>query len=113
MELNNQPQTGTGENICFSLKLTTSRIGNLDRLIHTLLNAMTIHSYIHTYVRTYIYTTILWPVAGVLKNGILEEDRGHKFFSGMFKTQSKATIMQREVFHDDDEEPKDNVQRYV
>ena len=37
-------------NIIFSLQLTTSRIGNLTRLIHTLLYVMTIHTYIHTYV---------------------------------------------------------------
>ena len=34
-------------------------------------------------------------------------------FSGSFNTQSKATKVQREVFHDDDEELKDSVQRYV
>ena len=31
----------------FSVQLTTSRIGNLTRLIHTLLYVMTIHTYIH------------------------------------------------------------------
>ena len=36
-------------NIIFPVQLTTSRIGNLTRLIHTLLYAMTIHTYIHTY----------------------------------------------------------------
>ena len=33
----------------FSVQLTPSRIGNLTRLIHTLLYVMTIHAYIHTY----------------------------------------------------------------
>ena len=33
----------------FPVQLTTSRIGNLTRLIHTLLHVMTIHTYIHTY----------------------------------------------------------------
>ena len=33
-------------NIIFSVQLTTSRIGNLTRLIHTLLYVMTIHTYI-------------------------------------------------------------------
>ena len=37
-------------NIIFPVQLTTSRIGNLTRLIHTLLYVMTIHTYIHTYV---------------------------------------------------------------
>ena len=31
----------------FPVQLTTSRIGNLTRLIHTLLYVMTIHTYIH------------------------------------------------------------------
>ena len=34
-------------NIIFPIQLTTSRIGNLTRLIHTLLYVMTIHTYIH------------------------------------------------------------------
>ena len=33
--------------IIFPVQLTTSRIGNHTRLIHTLLNVMTIHTYIH------------------------------------------------------------------
>ena len=33
------------------VQLTTSRIGNFIRLIHTLLYVMTIHIYIHTYHR--------------------------------------------------------------
>ena len=33
----------------FPVQLTTSRIGNLTRLIHTLLNVMTIHTYIHNF----------------------------------------------------------------
>ena len=35
-------------NILSPVQLTTSRIGNLTRLIHTLLYVMTIHTYIHT-----------------------------------------------------------------
>ena len=34
----------------FPVQLTTSRIGNFTRLIHTLLNAMTIHTDRHTYM---------------------------------------------------------------
>ena len=34
-------------NILFPVQLTTSRTGNLTRLIHTLLYVMTIHRYIH------------------------------------------------------------------
>ena len=39
-------------NIIFPVQLTTSRIGNLTRLIHTLLYVMTIHTYIRTYTVT-------------------------------------------------------------
>ena len=42
-------------NIIFPVQLTTSRIGNLTRLIHSLLYVMTIHTYIHTYIHT------MWP----------------------------------------------------
>ena len=35
-------------NIIFPVQLTTSKVGNLTRLIHTLLYVMTIHTYIHT-----------------------------------------------------------------
>ena len=37
-------------NIIFPVQLTTSRIDNLARLIHTLLYVMTIHTYIRTYI---------------------------------------------------------------
>ena len=37
----------------FPVQLTTSRIGNFTRLIHTLLYVMTIHTCIHTYIHTY------------------------------------------------------------
>ena len=46
---NSQARTGTGK-IIFPVQLTTSRIGNLTRLIHTLLYVMTIQTYIHTYI---------------------------------------------------------------
>ena len=34
--------------LIFTVQLTTSRIGNLTRFIHTLLYVMIIHTYIHT-----------------------------------------------------------------
>ena len=40
---NSQARTGTGEYF-FPVQRTTSRIGNLTRLIHTLLYVMTIHT---------------------------------------------------------------------
>ena len=50
-------------NIVFPVQLTTSRIGNHTRLIHTLLYVMTIHTYIHTllYVTTTTTTTTVVP----------------------------------------------------
>ena len=49
----------------FTLKLTTSRIGNLDRLIQTLLNVMTIHTCMHAYIHTYVHNfTLLIPFSG-------------------------------------------------
>ena len=42
-------------NIIFPVQLTTSRIGNRTRLIHTLLYVMTIHTYIRTYLLLYLY----------------------------------------------------------
>ena len=43
----------------FPVQLTTSRIGNLTRLIHTLLYVMTLHRYIHTYyIDRYIHGPI-------------------------------------------------------
>ena len=42
---------GQGD-LIFPVQLTTSRIGNLTRLIHTLLYVMTIRTYIHTYIHT-------------------------------------------------------------
>ena len=44
------------------VQLTTSRIGNLTRLIHTLLYVMTIlHTYMHTYIHTYIQVSLIPP----------------------------------------------------
>ena len=44
-------------NIIFPVQLTTSRIGNLTRLIHTLAICDD-HTHIHTYIHTYIqYST--------------------------------------------------------
>ena len=45
-------------NIIFHIQLTTSRVCNLTRLIHTLLYVMTIHTYIHTHAFTHIHTYI-------------------------------------------------------
>ena len=52
-------------NIIFPVQLTTSRIGNLTRLIHTLLYVMTIHTYIHTYIAK--RTEVLQELALVYK----------------------------------------------
>ena len=47
-------------NIIFPGQLTTSRIGNLTRLIHTLLYVMTIHTYIHTHRDPNRHKTLAW-----------------------------------------------------
>ena len=46
---------GDREILFFRVQLTTSRIGNLTRSLHTLLYVMTIYTYIYTYIHTYIY----------------------------------------------------------
>ena len=46
---NSQARTGTGKNSCFLVQLTTSRVGNHTRLIHTLLKVLTIHTCICPY----------------------------------------------------------------
>ena len=64
-------------NINFPVQLTTSRIGNLTRLIHTLLYVMTIHTYIHTHpaqcnaahpARGPSYLTIIGNLSGPLSS---------------------------------------------
>ena len=54
----------------FPVQLTTSRIGNLTRLIHTLLYVMTIHTYIiHTHVITLSSTEArIKEITGFAKN---------------------------------------------
>ena len=52
----------------FPVQLTTSRIGNLARLIHTLLYVMTIPTYIHTYRRYFQHAHFI-PIVGVGKRG--------------------------------------------
>ena len=53
-------------NIIFPVRLTTSRIGNLTRLIHTLLYVMTIHTYIHGVLRYFwvVFTVFLVSLHG-------------------------------------------------
>ena len=52
-------------NIIFPVQLTTSRIGNLTRLIHTLLYVMTIHTYIHTHMFTLLRVLSVVLVRGM------------------------------------------------
>ena len=58
----------------FSVQLTTSRIGNLTRLIHTLLYVMTIHTYIQV-----VY--VLVPLS--LRNLVLGYVCGRVFPAGV------------------------------
>ena len=55
---NSQARTGTGKYSFFPVQLTTSRIGNLTRLIYTLLYVMTIHTYMHTVHPFILYSSI-------------------------------------------------------
>ena len=57
-------------NILSPVQLTTSRIGNLTRLIHTLLYVMTIHTYIHTMVSMAINASVQYN-SGFLPDIIL------------------------------------------
>ena len=41
---------GDGKNFIFHVQLTPSRIDNLTRLIHTLLDVMNMHTYIYIYI---------------------------------------------------------------
>ena len=50
---------GDREIFIFPAQLATIRIGNLTRLIHTLLYVMTIHTYIHTYIHTFILNEVI------------------------------------------------------
>ena len=66
---------GQGNNITFPVQLTTSRIGNLTRLIHTLLYVMTIHTYIQrrccykqTKVKCEVINNILLGVYKIVRN---------------------------------------------
>ena len=59
--------------LIFPVQLTTSWIGNLTRLIHTLLYVMTIHAYIHTY--TYKAEELLVHAAAADLRSDMECDR--------------------------------------
>ena len=63
------------EMFIFSVQLTTSRIGNLTRLIYTLLCVMTIHTYTHTYIYTHTPSDVRFfanPASGLLDRKISE-----------------------------------------
>ena len=55
--IDSQARTGTGKNIIFLVQLTTSRIDNHARLIHTLLKVLTIHT---VYSVNSLYSTVLF-----------------------------------------------------
>ena len=56
-------------NIIFPCSPTTSRIGNLTRLIHALLYVMTIHTC--TYIHAYVHTIACTVVYTVVKQSVL------------------------------------------
>ena len=55
-------------NTIFPVQLTTSRIGNLIRLIHTLLYVMTIHTYIHK-LNTHTHTNHAISLVEYIRRG--------------------------------------------
>ena len=59
---------GQGDTIFFPVQLTTCRVGNLTRLIHTLLYVMTIHTYIHTYIHTSLRMDITTEAGALFDN---------------------------------------------
>ena len=63
-----RPTYGNRGIFIFSVQLTTSRIGALTRLIHTLLYVMTIHTYIHTYIHWHRMTRMTGPDCVVMCN---------------------------------------------
>ena len=69
----------------FPVQLTTSRIGNLTRLIHTLLYVMTIHTYIHTLttrqpmVEFYLLTFPRFPLRKREHKSYFGKNRTHDF----------------------------------
>ena len=58
---NSQAQTWTGKYSFFSVQLTTSRIGNLTRLIHALALICDDHTNIHTYI-LYHHSSPAYPI---------------------------------------------------
>ena len=52
---NSQARTGTGKYDFFPVQLTTCRIGNFTRLIHTLAICVTINTYIHAHFIPIVY----------------------------------------------------------
>ena len=59
----------------FPVQLTTSRIGNLTRLIYILLYVMTIRIYIHTYIHDVYSSAPLLPRPSLSKNAELSRCR--------------------------------------
>ena len=79
--------------IIFPVQLTTSRIGNLTRLIYTLLYVMTVHTYIHTYTRSRV--TLYYVI-------ILRTSRSGKvlfFFQNQIKTECLELAFTRPGVH--------------
>ena len=55
----------------FHVQLTTSRIGNLARLIHTLLYVMTIHTYIHVRIQSIKIFKHNWGILRKSRRGLI------------------------------------------
>ena len=65
LEIKFSGANGDRQNIIFPIQLTTSRIGNLTRLIHTMLKVLTIHTLLHD-DHTYILCLTGWAIVSTL-----------------------------------------------
>ena len=79
----------------FFVQLTTSRIGNLTRLIHTLLYVMTIHTYIQRVTRSTGFG-MHPPSSSLLNYSIIGETftKTHVFHLSVFQSLRLHTTLQ-------------------
>ena len=88
-------------NIIFAVQLTTSRIGNLTRLIHTLLQyVMIIHTYIiHAYVCVCIFFPFILDISSSLDvpAGVTQEEGLTGFFIHLLSAVRALIFLARMV----------------
>ena len=77
-------------NIIFPVQLTTSRVGNLTRLIHTLLYVMTIHTYTHVCVFS---SHPFWTSSSLDVPAGVTQEEGHTGFLIHLPSAVRALIL--------------------